>query len=275
MGDGGSSTPRVAPTLGARPEGHTPQVALHGGRSGTQVGMPSPYIGLSYYTESDSEWFFGRRSECRTIIDNLRVARLTILYASSGAGKSSLLRAGVAHRCRELALRRLSERGSAGEVPVVFSTWRDDPVDDLIDAIDAAVRPLLAKDTPLELPRGRLASASAAAGEALGGELLIILDQFEEYFLYHGREPAEHSFVDQLAECIDDPRLRANFLLAIREDAYSALGDMFAASSRTSTATTCSSNTSTAKRPASRSSSRSSTSTSPIPRSRPSRSSRS
>jgi WD40 repeat protein len=190
--------------------------------------MPSPYIGLSYYTEADAEWFFGRRRECRTIIDNLRVARLTILYASSGVGKSSLLRAGVARRCREVALRRLSELGSPGEVPVVFGAWRDDPVDDLIDAIDAAVRPLLAADVPLELPRGRLAEAIDAATKALGGELLIILDQFEEYFLYRSREPAERRCVDQIAECVGNPELRANFLIAIRDDAYSALGDLFA-----------------------------------------------
>jgi WD40 repeat protein len=203
MGDDGSGAPPAAGTL-------------------------SPYIGLSYYTESDAEWFFGRRKECRTIIDNLRAARLTILYASSGVGKSSLLRAGVARQCRELALRELSERGSAGELPVVFGAWRDDPVDDLIDAIDAAVRPLLANNAKLELPRGRLAAAIAAAGEALDGDLLIILDQFEEYFLYRGREPAGRGFVDQLAECVSNPRLRANFLIAIREDAYSALGDLFA-----------------------------------------------
>jgi WD40 repeat protein len=192
------------------------------------AGTLSPYVGLGYYTEGDAEWFFGRRRECRTIIDNLRAARLTILYASSGVGKSSLLRAGVAHRCHELALRQLAERGSAGEVPVVFGAWRDDPVDDLIDAIDAAVRPLLAEGTPLELPRTGLAAAINATASALQGELLIVLDQFEEYFLYRSREPAERRFVDQLAECVGDPRLRANFLIAIREDAYSALGDLFA-----------------------------------------------
>src|ERR1700692_4522940 len=86
----------------------------------------SPYIGLSYYTEADAEWFFGRDEECQTIVSNIRAARLTILYAPSGVGKSSLLRAGVARRCRDLAQRKLAERGSAHYVPVVFGAWRDD-----------------------------------------------------------------------------------------------------------------------------------------------------
>ncbi len=44
----------------------------------------SPFVRLIYYTEDDAEWFFGRSQESQTIISNLRAARLTILYASSG-----------------------------------------------------------------------------------------------------------------------------------------------------------------------------------------------
>lgn len=64
-----------------------------------------------YYTEEDAGWFFGRESERRTVIGNLRAAGLTLLYAESGVGKSSLLRAGVASRLREIAQRN-AERGS-------------------------------------------------------------------------------------------------------------------------------------------------------------------
>jgi WD40 repeat protein len=188
----------------------------------------SPYIGLSYYTEADAEWFFGRGDECQTIIGNLRAARLTVLYASSGVGKSSLLRAGVARQCRELAQHQLAERGAAGYVPIVFGAWRDDPVEDLIGAIESAVQPLLPAGTSVQLPREELAAAIKTAAAAVGAELLIILDQFEEYLLYRTREPAGRRLADELAACVNNPQLRANFLIAIREDAYAGLGDLFA-----------------------------------------------
>ena len=54
-----------------------------------------------------------------------------------------------------------------------------------------------------------------------------MLDQFEEYFLYRSREPVPERFADQLASCVNRPDLPANFLIAIREDAYAGLGDLF------------------------------------------------
>jgi hypothetical protein len=84
----------------------------------------SPYVGLSYYMEEFSGLFFGRDSERTLVIGNLRAARLTILYAPSGVGKSSLLRAGVAARLRELARRTVADRGSARFIPIVFNSWR-------------------------------------------------------------------------------------------------------------------------------------------------------
>ena len=68
--------------------------------------------------------FFGRDAERKRIIGNLRASRLTLLYAESGVGKSSLLRAGVSARLRQLAARSVAERGSARYVPVVFSAWQ-------------------------------------------------------------------------------------------------------------------------------------------------------
>ena len=61
----------------------------------------------------------------------------------------------------------------------------------------------------------------------MNASLLIMLDQFEEYFLYRSREPTPERFADELARCINRADLRANFLIAIREDAYAGLGDLF------------------------------------------------
>ena len=66
----------------------------------------SPYFGLEYYEEQFGAWFFGRETEGSKIITNLRAARLTLLHAESGVGKSSLLRAGVAWRMRQARRRQ-------------------------------------------------------------------------------------------------------------------------------------------------------------------------
>jgi hypothetical protein len=186
----------------------------------------SPFQGLGFYTEDDARWFFGRATERKIILAHLRTAPLTLLYAESGVGKSSLLRAGVAARLRELA-----ERGEAGRsprfVPIVFSDWKDDPVAGLIAEIERQARAARPGEE-VELPRDSLRSAINAAAQVLDGSLIIILDQFEEHFSY--RLGAEHPdrFADELAACVNSRDVRANFLIAVREDAYGRLGDAFA-----------------------------------------------
>ena len=61
-------------------------------------------------------------------------------------------------------------------------------------------------------------------GEA--GTLLVVLDQFEEYFQYHpesGDGEELTGFAAQLAEVINEPNLAVNVLISIREDAWAKL----------------------------------------------------
>ena len=187
----------------------------------------SPYVGLTFYTQQDAAMFFGRESEQTVLISNLRASRLTLLYAQSGAGKSSLLRAGVASRLAELAQRSFRQRGTARNIPVVFSSWRDDPTAELIGEIRDAIAPFVQTVPPQASAPDRLEAAIEAASVATDATLLVILDQFEEYFLYRSREVRDRPFADELAACINRPDLRVHFLISIREDAYSGLGDLF------------------------------------------------
>ncbi len=183
----------------------------------------APYVGLRDYTAEYADLFFGRDSERTRIIGNLRAARLTLLYAESGVGKSSLLRAGVVPRVLELAERDRGERSTARFIPVVFSSWGSEPAAALIDAIGDAIAPFAGG---VQLPDDSLDSAISAATEATGATMLIILDQFEEIFLYHSRDSHDDVFAEQLARCINHGELRANFLISIREDAYAGIGDL-------------------------------------------------
>ena len=54
--------------------------------------------------------------------------------------------------------------------------------------------------------------------------MLVILDQFEEYFIYHGEETVEDEpFARQLAAAINRPNLAASFLVSLRDDALARL----------------------------------------------------
>jgi WD40 repeat protein len=188
------------------------------------IGIEPPYVGLTHFTEEHADRFFGRETECGVIVGNLSASRLTLLYAESGVGKSSLLRAGVSARIHDHALRELASGRSPRFVAAVFSTWTDDAVAGIVDAMRGALEPFV--DRPVELPTN-LEGAIETATKLVDTSLLLILDQFEEYFLYHGQEDGGEPLADQLARCLKRPDLRANFLISIREDMYASLGDLF------------------------------------------------
>jgi hypothetical protein len=54
-------------------------------------------------------------------------------------------------------------------------------------------------------------------------ELYIILDQFEEYFQYHGGEQGSGTLRTELPLAISQSQLRIKFLISIRDDAYARL----------------------------------------------------
>jgi WD40 repeat protein len=202
---------------------------------------PSPYVGLTFFTEDDAPFFFGREAASRIIGANLAASRLTLVYGPSGVGKSSLLRAGVARDLRTLA----EEAVEAGRIPesigVTFSAWRDEPLTALADQVTATVDERLGVLAPGRAPPpGRLDEFLAAWTEELDGraialeaktgvrqpqhvELLITLDQFEEYFVYHPGENGPGTFAGEFPKAVNRRDLRAHFLVSIRDDAYTSL----------------------------------------------------
>jgi hypothetical protein len=184
----------------------------------------APYKGLTPYQEEDASFFFGREAEGRIITANLMASRLTLLYGASGVGKSSVLYAGVAHHLRQLAEGNLAQFGRPEFVVVVFNSWRDDPLTGLVDQVsDTVVRTLNGQAIEPAPPSGTLAQTLGAWTERVDGDLLIILDQFEEYFLYHPDEGGDGTFALEFPRVVVRPDLHVNFLVSIREDALAKL----------------------------------------------------
>lgn len=184
----------------------------------------TPYKGLIPYYEEDAEFFFGREREQEIITDNLLASRLTLLYGTTGVGKSSVLQAGVSHHLRELAKENLAEYDTPEFVVAVFRSWRDDPLDSLAGRITESVD-LVFKGQSFEpvQPSRSLVKTLQAWTERADVDLLIILDQFEEYFLYHPQEDGEGTFAVEFPRAVNHPDLRANFLISIREDSLAKL----------------------------------------------------
>ncbi|MGH3008570.1 MAG: hypothetical protein ACRDLM_04090 [Gaiellaceae bacterium] len=166
----------------------------------------SPYKGLAAFedTELDALLFFGREREVEAVAANVLAGRLTVLYGPSGVGKSSLLRAGVARRLRELG----------GAPVVVHDSWAEDPESGLIASVRAECGEIG--------PTAGLVDTIAAAAQQ-SGEFHLLLDQFEEYMLYHGPDGPLSAVLPAL---LRRPGLRVNILLAIRDDALAELDEL-------------------------------------------------
>ncbi len=190
------------------------------------AGLPiSPYRGLTPFDDSELDvlFFFGRERERDLIDANLMASRLTVLYGETGVGKTSVLRAGVAHHLRSMARKNLESSGEPGLAVVVFQDWRDDPVRALRRAVADAVSDALGGSLRPPEEDDSLAGGLRMWQQVLAGDLYVILDQVEEYFLYHEGESGRGSFAAEFPAVVAAADLRVNFLLAIREDAVAKL----------------------------------------------------
>jgi WD40 repeat protein len=166
--------------------------------------MPAcPYVGLQPYTEADRDYFFGREEEIETIAANLISAPLTLVYGASGVGKSSVLMAGVVPYLRQI-----------GTAVVVFRTWQDQTCFAKLKS-DISAELNHRRKTPLvfdeSLPLDDFVAGATAAARR---NLVVIFDQFEEYFLYHSAE----AFDEEFARAVNRQEIETNFLIALRED---------------------------------------------------------
>ena len=174
--------------------------------------MPdSPYAGLNPFSVKDAPFFFGRDNERDLIVANLMASRLTVLYGPSGVGKSSVLNAGALNTLRRTYGRAAAD-GQPQVLAVAFQRWQTNPAAELTSWLSSTIGIAV---------EGSLIDKLAAWSTGRGGRLLLILDQFEEYLLYHER--ANDEFGTLLPQVLNQPGLAVNVLISIREDSVARL----------------------------------------------------
>ncbi len=179
---------------------------------------PNPYVGPRPFQPGDRGRFYGRDGEINQLVPLLYAHRLTVLFAQSGAGKTSLLNAGVLPVLIDdegfdvVGSTRVSGVGAKeAETEGVHNIYTFNALSGWLPPEqtpvgDATIASFLAqRDHPLD-----------AAGDP--APRVVVFDQFEEVFTaYPDKWQERDEFFRQLREALDaDPMLR--IVLSLRED---------------------------------------------------------
>lgn len=175
--------------------------------------MPSPYKGLRPYEEQDRDNFFGRETECRILIDKILANKLTLLFAASGVGKSSLLQAAV--------LPRLKDPRHEKRDGVYYNDWVSSPLAGLKNQVlEMLQQQSLLENValPAELREQSLNEFFSFCALFTRQPLVVVLDQFEEFFQYQRHAADFKTFIQQLSAVVTDRDLPITVVIAMRED---------------------------------------------------------
>jgi len=181
--------------------------AERGAGSSADTGTPAcPYRGLSAFTPQDAAWFFGRERATAALVERVfqRVGGgPLLLVAPSGAGKSSLLNAGLVP-----ALGRPGgfPMPGAERWPVVALTPTAHPLDELLERtakvlgsdLDLTAQELTDRpEALLDLVRARSEGAPPGANGRRPPPVLpvLLVDQFEELFTLCSDDSERRAFV--------------------------------------------------------------------------------
>lgn len=209
-----------------------------------ESGRRSPYVGPLPFQRKDRGIFFGRVREVNDLVSLIFAHRTVLLYAESGAGKSSLLNAGLVPRLEEEGLEVLPLARVKGKGPeclesdnvYVFNTLRSwqAVLSQEVGGEEEAAQPEAGNAEDPIPAAGQQRSLSdflqsrlpRPQDDDLAPLRVAIFDQFEELFTFHSERWEDRAgFFDQLNQALQkDSLLRV--VLVMRED-YIARLDPF------------------------------------------------
>ncbi|MEQ0558637.1 hypothetical protein ABJI51_06120 [Amycolatopsis sp. NEAU-NG30] len=171
-----------------------------------QSGENPPYVGLAAFGPGDAKRFFGRERLVEKLAGRLTRHRFLAVLGASGSGKSSLLRAGLLPALPGRAVLLTPGARPLQECAVKLAGG-------LGVAPGALLSDLLAHPRNLGL-------AARLLLEGQEGDLVLVVDQFEEVFTLCQDEQERARFLDALVTATTEPGSRTRVVLGIRTDFY-------------------------------------------------------
>ncbi|MER7212828.1 hypothetical protein ABT340_37700 [Streptosporangium sp. NPDC000239] len=175
----------------------------------------NPYFGLTAFQTEDADWFFGRERLTEELMTCVREHRFLMVLGASGAGKSSLLRAGL--------LSAFGKEQKTASWPTLLFTPGPHPLDECAARLatlgheSAATLRKELDETPRAL---HLAVLQALTDRPADSELLVVVDQFEEVFALCRDADERARFIEALVTAARAANSRVRVVLGVRADFY-------------------------------------------------------
>ncbi len=193
-------------------------LTLIGGVTTSEFHLENPYKGLRAFKSADHDDYFGQEKLIDKLVKRLTEtgenSRFLAVIGPSGSGKSSLVKAGLIP-----ALWRGAVTGSERWY-VVEMLPASHPLDELEVALIRIastqahnLREHLERDR-----RGLLRAAQIVLPD--DGDLLLVIDQFEEVFTLLEDEVARVHFLSLIHTAVTEPRSRVRVVITLRADFY-------------------------------------------------------
>ncbi len=195
-----------------------------------QETTPSPYRGILPFRYVDHSNFYGRKQEVRSLLAKVAIHRLVLLFGESGAGKSSVINAGL--------IPALEKEGMSAE-RIRLRPFADKPI--LIERIpvgeneDEPLFPTIFGDEVNVQEKVITCSLDEfmkrIKNKAEDTYPVLIFDQFEELFTLFGRKSEEtaenrdlqNRILNTIFEIVNNQTLKVKVLIGIREDFFGKL----------------------------------------------------
>jgi basic membrane lipoprotein Med (substrate-binding protein (PBP1-ABC) superfamily)/DNA-binding SARP family transcriptional activator len=174
----------------------------------------NPYKGLRPFGEDDAGDFFGREALVGQLVAALAgSARIVALVGPSGSGKSSVASAGLIPALRGGAVPGSERWVFARMVP------GQRPFEELEAALLRTRPDSMSRMTGLQDEGDDMILRAARGVLPPGGELVLVIDQFEELFST-AEETDRRRFLSSLAAVASEPQERVRVVLMLRADYY-------------------------------------------------------
>lgn len=209
----------------------------------------SPFRGLQPFGERHASFFFGRDTEVEALLERMRTEPVVPIVGPTGAGKSSLVRAGVVPRLKargrwsvlqmrpgaspfqSLAVALLRGASTQRGTP---TTERDETLPHSLDSATTVPRAQTSSFPPADIDDlGRELQTSPALlalrlqdlAQSAGSRVLLFVDQLEELYALVDDPSVRRSFMEGICRAAEDPAEPVRVLFTLRDDFLSRVAE--------------------------------------------------